>query len=322
MSVVDVVDRSLALELVRVTEAAAIAAGRWVGLGDKDSVDGAAVQAMRLFLETVRMRGVVVIGEGEKDQAPMLYNGEVVGDGGGSLCDVAVDPVDGTRLAAFGMNNALAVLALSDRGSMYDASSVFYMDKLVTGCEAAGLVDIRLPVGENLRIIAKAKGVAVSELTAVVLDRPRHVGLVEQIRRVGVRVKLLADGDVAGAIAAVRPGTGVDVLFGVGGTPEGVLAACAIKTLGGVIQGRLHPMSVVERERGLAAGCDFSAVLCTDDLVGGGNCYFAATGVTDGDLLSGVKYRGGTVFTSSIVMRSRSGTVRVVAGEHREAKLG
>lgn len=309
-------DRNLALDLVRVTEAAAIAAGQWVGRGDKNAADGAAVDAMRSFLSTVRFDGTVVIGEGEKDEAPMLFNGEKVGDGSGPACDVAVDPVDGTRLTALGMNNALAVLAVTERGAMFDPSAVFYMEKLVTGPEAADLVDLRLPVAQNLHLIAKAKGVKTNQLTVAVLDRDRHRGLIDEIRAAGARTRFILDGDVAAAIAACRPGTGVDAMMGTGGTPEGIVAACAIKTLGGVIQGRLAPQDDEERAKAAAAGHDPARILGTSDLVRSDNCYFAATGITHGDLLRGVRYDKSTITTESIVMRSRSGTIRIIDGEH------
>jgi fructose-1,6-bisphosphatase II len=317
---IDEPDRNLALELVRVTEAAAIAGGHWVGFGDKNKADGAAVDAMRSFLQTVHFNGVVVIGEGEKDEAPMLFNGENVGDGTGPECDVAVDPIDGTRLAALGINNALAVLAVAERGSMFDPSAVFYMEKLVTGPEAADMVDLRLPVKQNLHLIAKAKGVKVNQLNVMILDRDRHRPLVEEIREAGARTKFIMDGDVAGAIAAARAGTGVDALMGIGGTPEGIVSACAIKSLGGVIQGRLWPTSDDEKQKAIDAGHDLERVLSTNDLVSSDNCYFAATGITDGDLLKGVRYSKDKVLTQSIVMRSKSGTIRFVDGEHQASK--
>ena len=313
-------DRNLALELVRVTEAAAIAAGHWVGNGDKNSADGAAVDAMRSLLSTVNMNGVVVIGEGEKDEAPMLYNGEKVGTGAGAEVDVAVDPVDGTRLTALGYNNALSVLAVAERGTMFDPSAVFYMEKLVTGPAAADMVDLRLPIKQNLHLIAKAEGKRIDQVTVAILDRDRHKPLVEEIRAAGARTRFLLDGDVAGAIAAAREGTRVDALMGIGGTPEGIVAACAIKALGGVIQGRLWPQGEAETEKALAAGHDLSRVLSTNDLVTSDNCFFVATGVTDGDLLDGVRYTKDRVLTQSIVMRSKSGTIRVVEGEHRNHK--
>ncbi|HEU4676815.1 MAG TPA: class II fructose-bisphosphatase [Motilibacteraceae bacterium] len=314
-------DRNLALELVRVTEAAAMAAGRWVGRGDKNGADGAAVNAMRQLIGTVGMDGVVVIGEGEKDEAPMLFNGERVGSGTGPECDVAVDPVDGTTLTAKGMNNAIAVMAVAERGSMYDPSAVFYMDKLVTGPEGADVVDIRLPVKENIRRLARAKGESAEDLTVVVLDRPRHQQLVDDIRATGARIKFIADGDVAGAVMAAREGTGLDLLLGIGGTPEGIITACAIKCLGGVIQGRLWPRDEDERRKALDAGHDLDRVLSTDDLVASDNVFFVATGITDGEIVHGVRYRGGTARTHSIVMRSKSGTIRLIESEHRLTKL-
>jgi fructose-1,6-bisphosphatase II len=314
-------DRNLALELVRVTEAAAMAAGRWVGRGDKNGADGAAVKAMRTLVSTVSMNGVVVIGEGEKDHAPMLYNGERVGDGTGAECDVAVDPVDGTTLTAKGMPNAVSVLAVAERGTMFDPSAVFYMEKLAAGPEAAEYVDITAPAGVNVRRVAKAKGVQPEDVTVVVLDRPRHDGLVKEIREAGARIKFISDGDVAGAIMAVREGTGVDLLLGIGGTPEGVIAACAIKCVGGVLQGRLWPKDDAERAKALDAGHDLDRVLFTDDLVSGENVFFVATGITDGELLRGVRYRAETATTSSLVMRSKSGTIRQIDSTHQLSKL-
>jgi fructose-1,6-bisphosphatase II len=316
-------DRNLALELVRVTEAAAMAAGRWVGRGDKNDADGVAVNAMRVMISSIGMRGTVVIGEGEKDNAPMLYNGEQVGDGTGPECDVAVDPIDGTTLTAKGMNNAIAVLAVAPRGTMYDPSAVFYMEKLVTGPEAADVVDIRLPVAENINLVAKAKGSRPEDVTVVLLDRPRHEKLAQEIRATGARIKFIIDGDVAGAIMAARPDTGVDLLMGVGGTPEGIIAACAMKCTGGVIQGRLWPTSDEERQRALDAGhnLDPDFVLSTDDLVTGDDCFFVATGITDGELMKGVRYRAGGATTDSLVMRSRSGTIRRITSEHALSKL-
>jgi fructose-1,6-bisphosphatase II len=314
-------DRNLAMELVRVTEAAAMASGRWVGRGDKNGGDGAAVDAMRQLIGTVSMRGVVVIGEGEKDEAPMLFNGEQVGDGDGPDCDVAVDPIDGTTLMAKGMPNALSVLAVAERGAMYDPSAVFYMEKMAVGPEAADVIDISAPVAENIRRVAKAKGVGVASVTVCVLDRPRHAELVAEIRRAGARVRFISDGDVAGAISAARPSTGVDLLVGIGGTPEGVIAAAALKCMGGAIQGRLWPQDDEERAKALDAGHDLSQVLTTDELVRGNNVFFCATGVTDGDLLRGVHYSAGGCTTQSIVMRSKSGTVRMIDGYHRLTKL-
>jgi fructose-1,6-bisphosphatase II len=314
-------DRNLALELVRVTEAAAMAAGRWVGRGDKNEADQAAVDAMRQLIETVSMQGVVVIGEGEKDEAPMLFNGEEVGDGTGPSCDVAVDPIDGTRLAALGMSNAISVMALSERNTMYDPSAVFYMEKLVTGAEAAPYVDLTAPVADNVDAVAKAKGCSNEDVTVVILDRPRHEELVREVREAGARIKFITDGDVAGAIMAAREGTGVDLLLGTGGTPEGIIAACAIKCLGGVVQGRLWPRDEAERQRALDAGHDLDRVLLTDDLVRSNNVFFVATGITDGELLQGVRYRGGGATTHSLVMRSRSGTIRSIHSEHQLSKL-
>ncbi|GAA3493588.1 class II fructose-bisphosphatase [Streptomyces prasinosporus] len=314
-------DRNLALELVRVTEAAAMAAGRWVGRGDKNGADGAAVRAMRTLVSTVSMNGVVVIGEGEKDEAPMLFNGERVGDGTGPECDIAVDPIDGTTLTAKGMTNAIAVLAAAERGSMFDPSAVFYMDKLVTGPEAADFVDIDAPVSVNIRRVAKAKRATPEDVTVVILDRPRHEGIINEIRETGARIKLISDGDVAGSILALREGTGIDLLLGVGGTPEGIISACAVKCLGGTIQGKLWPKDDEERQRAVDAGHDLDRVLTTDDLVSGENVFFVATGITDGELLRGVRYRSETATTDSIVMRSRSGTVRRIDSEHRLSKL-
>lgn len=310
-------DRNLALELARVTEAAALAAGRWVGRGDKNGADGAAVSAMRQLISTVSMKGVVVIGEGEKDKAPMLFNGEQVGDGTGPDCDVAVDPIDGTRLTANGMPNAISVIAVSARGSMYDPSAVFYMSKLVTGPEAADLVDIDAPPAANIAAVARAKHSSPHDVTVVMLDRERHTELISQVRDSGARIKLITDGDVAGAILAARAGTGVDLLLGIGGTPEGIISACAIKCLGGVMLAKLAPRDEQEREKAIAAGHDLDRVLTTDDLVSSDDAFFAATGITDGDLLQGVRYRsGGGATTHSLVMRARSGTIRNIYSEH------
>jgi fructose-1,6-bisphosphatase II len=314
-------DRNLALELVRVTEAGAMAAGRFVGRGDKNGGDGAAVDAMRKLIGSVSMRGTVVIGEGEKDEAPMLYNGEEVGNGDGPECDVAVDPVDGTTLMAKGMPNALAVLAVAERGAMFDPSAVFYMEKLAVGAEYADVVDIDASVRDNLRAVAKRKGVGLADVTVVVLDRPRHDGLVQEIRDAGARIRFISDGDVAGAIAAARHESDVDILLGIGGTPEGIIAASAISCLGGSFQARLWPKDAEEREKALAAGHDLDRVLHTGDLVHGENIFFCATGVTNGDLLRGVQYRAGGASTQSLVMRSKSGTVRLIDGYHRLAKL-
>ncbi|MFD4975380.1 class II fructose-bisphosphatase [Streptomyces sp. NPDC058424] len=314
-------DRNIALELVRVTEAAAMAAGRWVGRGDKNGADGAAVRAMRSLVSTVSMNGVVVIGEGEKDEAPMLFNGEHVGDGTGPEVDIAVDPIDGTTLTAKGMPNAIAVLAAAERGAMFDPSAVFYMDKLVTGPEAADFVDINAPVSVNIKRVAKAKRSTPEDVTVVILDRPRHESMIREIRETGARIKLISDGDVAGSILALREGTGIDLLLGIGGTPEGIISACAVKCLGGTIQGKLWPKDDEERQRALDAGHDLDRVLTTDDLVSGENVFFVATGITDGELMRGVRYRAETATTDSIVMRSKSGTVRRIDSEHRLSKL-
>ncbi|MDT0442999.1 class II fructose-bisphosphatase [Streptomyces johnsoniae] len=314
-------DRNLALELVRVTEAGAMASGRWVGRGDKNGADGAAVRAMRALISTVSMNGVVVIGEGEKDEAPMLFNGERVGDGSGAECDVAVDPVDGTTLTAKGMANAVSVLAVAERGAMFDPSAVFYMDKLATGPEAAEFVDIDAPPAVNIRRVAKAKGGSPGDVTVCILDRPRHADLVKEVREAGARIKFIQDGDVAGAIMSVREGTGVDLLLGVGGTPEGIIAACAITCLGGTIQGKLWPRDDAERKAALDAGHELDRVLHTGDLVRGENVFFVATGITDGELLRGVRYRAETATTQSLVVRSRSGTIRQIDSTHRLSKL-
>jgi fructose-1,6-bisphosphatase II len=314
-------DRNLALELARVTEAAAMASARWVGRGDKNGADGAAVNAMRLLINTVAMNGVVVIGEGEKDKAPMLFNGERVGDGTGPECDVAVDPIDGTRLTANGMPDAVSVLAVSARGAMYDPSAVFYMSKLVTGPEAADVVDIDAPPSANVAAVARAKHCSSHDVTVIILDRPRHQDLISEVRATGARIKLITDGDVAGAIMAARAGTGIDLLLGIGGTPEGVIAACAVKCLGGIILGKLAPRDDAERAKALDAGHDLDRVLTTDDLVASDDAFFAATGITNGELLAGVKYKAGGATTNSLVMRARSGTVRTITSEHQLWKL-
>ena len=314
-------DRNLALELVRVTEAAAMAAGRWVGRGDKIAADQAAVDAMRLMLDTVSMQGVVVIGEGEKDEAPMLFNGEEIGNGQGPGVDVAVDPLEGTRLTALGMPNAIAVIAVAERGTMFFPGAAVYMDKIAVGPEAAGAIDIDAPPAENVRRVAKAKGMHTEDVSVVVLDRDRHEKLVAELREAGAKVRLITDGDVAPSIAAARPGTGVDMLMGIGGTPEGVIAAAAIKCLGGAIQGKLWPRNDEERQALVDAGFDLDRVLATDDLVAGEDVFVAATGVTDGALLHGVRYTAGGAETASIVMRSRSGTVRRIEATHRWGKL-
>ncbi|HET9543486.1 MAG TPA: class II fructose-bisphosphatase, partial [Acidimicrobiales bacterium] len=305
-------DRNLALELVRVTEAAALAGSRWMGRGDKEGADGAAVDAMRHVLNSVPMDGVVVIGEGEKDEAPMLFNGEAIGDGSPPQTDIAVDPIDGTTLTALGRGNALAVIAVSERGTMFDPGPCVYMEKIAVGPEAKGRVSLELSVTENLQAVAAAKGESVREVTAVVLDRPRHDELVAEIRGAGARIRLIPDGDVAGAISTAWPDSGADILFGIGGTPEGVITAAALKCMGGEQQGRLWPRNDDERQAAIAAGYDLDRVLSIDDMVAGDNCFFAATGITDGELLKGVHFAGDSVFTESLVMRSKSGTVRVV----------
>ena len=314
-------DHNLGLDLMRVTEAAAMAAGRWAGRGEKESGDQAAVDAMRDLLATIPMRGTVVIGEGEKDEAPMLYNGEAVGNGTGAEYDIAVDPVDGTTLLADGMPNAIAVIAASDRGTMYDPSAVFYMDKLVTGAQAADAVDIAAPVEDTVRAVARTKGAQTHDVTVCVLKRPRHEQLLREIRATGARIKLLSDGDVAGGILAALEGSGVDLLLGVGGTPEGIITACAMKAMNGTIQARLWPRDDDERRKAEMAGHDLQRVLHTDDLVAGDNTFFVATGITDGDLLRGVRYSSAGASTRSIVMRSRSGTVRTVENRHSLEKL-
>ena len=314
-------DRNLALELVRVTEAAALAASRWVGRGDKNGADGAAVDAMRTVLATVPMDGIVVIGEGEKDEAPMLYNGEKVGDGSEPQTDVAVDPIDGTTLTALGRANAIAVIAVSERGTMFNPGPCVYMHKIAVGPEAAGSIDITATASQNLRWVAKAKGESVRDLTVVILDRPRHDDLIAEVRSTGARVKLISDGDIFGAIATAWPDAGVDVLLGTGGTPEGVTAAAALKCMGGEIQGLLAPRNDAERKEALELGYDLDRVLTTNDLVTGNNCFFAATGVTDGELLRGVRYEHGGARTQSLVMRSKSGTVRMIDARHRIDKL-
>ncbi len=317
----EVPERNLAMELVRVTEAAAMAAARWVGRGDKNGADGAAVNAMRTLVSSVSMNGLVVIGEGEKDEAPMLFNGEQVGDGSGPATDVAVDPIDGTTLAAKGMPNAISVIAVAEHGSMFDPSAVFYMKKLVVGPESAGKVDIDAPVAWNLEQVAQAKGESIADLTVCVLDRPRHDSLAQEIREAGARIKFITDGDVAGAVMAAREGTGVDILMGIGGTPEGIITACAMTCLGGEIQGKLWPIDDQEKLKALEAGHDLTRVLTTTDLVTGDNNFFCATGITDGELLEGVRYTPNGPTTHSIVMRSKSGTIREIKSEHRIAKL-
>jgi fructose-1,6-bisphosphatase II len=309
-------DRNLAMELVRATEAAAIRAWPFIGRGDKNGADGAAVDAMRKFLGTVDFDGVVIIGEGEKDKPPMLFNGECVGTGRGPACDIAVDPVDGTSLTAAGRQNALSVLAVSDRGTMLDASSVFYMDKIVSGAAGRGVLDLHRPIGENIRAFAKATGKEVGEVIVAVLDRPRHAQLIDDIRAAGAGTRLMLDGDVAGGINAARYDSVIDLCVGIGGSPEGVSTACAIKALGGFMQARLAPRNDDEKQRGLDAGLDFDVVMDADDMVKGDNTFFVATGVTDGGLVAGVRRKGPVIHTESIVLRSRSGTIRRVRAEH------
>ncbi len=313
-------DRNLAMELVRATEAAAIRAVPFIGRGDKNGADGAAVDAMRKFLGTVNFAGTIVIGEGEKDQAPMLYNGEVVGNGRGPECDIAVDPIDGTSLTAAGRRNAISMIAASDRGSMLDASSVFYMDKIVTGPEGIGVVDIRQSVAENIHALAKAKGKELSEMSIGVLDRPRHEQLIEEIRAAGAGTRLLLDGDVAGGIDAASYEGRIDMCMGIGGSPEGVATACAIKALGGLIQTRMWPQTDEERQKGIDSGLKFDHVYEAEDLVKGDNTFFVATGVTDGNLVSGVRRKGPVIRTESIVLRARSGTIRRVIADHLAEK--
>ena len=314
-------DRNLAMELVRATESACLAAARWVGRGDKNAADGAAVEAMRLSLSTVAMDGIVVIGEGEKDDAPMLFNGEHVGDGSDPAVDVAVDPIDGTTLTAQGKTNALSVIAVADRGSMFDPGPSFYMEKIAVGPDSVGSIDITAGPTQNLRWIAKSKREEVRDLTVVILDRPRHADLIAEVRASGCRVRLITDGDVYGSVATCWPDAGADVLFGIGGTPEGVISAAAMKAMGGEIQARLSPQSDEERDAVVGAGYDLDRVLTQDDLIQSDNCFFAATGLTDGALLRGVRFGRDGARTQSLVMRSRSGTVRMIDATHRVSKL-
>jgi fructose-1,6-bisphosphatase II len=309
-------DRNLALELVRVTESAALAASKWVGRGDKNAADGAAVDAMRAFLNTVDFSGTIVIGEGEKDNAPMLFNGEVVGTGDGPACDIAVDPIDGTSLTSAGRQNAISVIAASDRGTMLDASSVFYMDKLVTGFEGVGIVDIRQSIAENIRALAAAKGKPVGEMVVSVLDRPRHEGIIQEIRGAGAGTRLLLDGDVAGGINAARYESRIDMCIGIGGSPEGIVTACAIKALGGFIQGRLAPKDDVEAQRGIDVGLKMDYVYEANELVNSDNTFFVATGVTDGAMVDGVRRKGPIIRTDSIILRGKSGTIRRVQADY------
>ena len=314
-------DRNLALELVRVTESGALGAGRWVGRGDKEAADQAAVDAMRSMLDSVSMDGVVVIGEGEKDEAPMLYNGESIGNGNGPQVDVAVDPLEGTRLCALGQPNAIAVMAVAERGTMFFPGAAVYMEKIAVGPEGIDVIDINASPTENVNAVAKAKGISVRDLNVVVLERDRHDDLIAELREAGAMVNLIRDGDVAPSIAAARGGTGVDILYGIGGTPEGVISAAALKCVGGGIQGKLWPRDDEERQKLVDAGIDPDRVLKTDDLVAGEDVFVAATGVTTGSLLRGVRYTSNGAVTDSIVMRSRSGTVRRVEATHPLDKL-
>jgi fructose-1,6-bisphosphatase II len=312
---------NLALDLVRVTEAAALAAGRWMGRGNKIAADQAAVDAMRLVLNTIEMDGVIVIGEGEKDEAPMLFNGERLGTGEAPAVDIAVDPVEGTSLTARGSSGALSVAALAERGSMYAPGSLVYMDKIAVGPEARGVIDINAPVEANLKAIARAKGRDVDDLTVIILDRPRHAALIETVRQTGARIRLIHDGDVSGGVSTALDDTGIDVLLGVGGSPEAVITAAALKCLGGEIQCKLWPRDDRERQYAVEHGLDLQAVLTMDDLVKSDNVFFSATGITRGELLDGVRYFGGGARTSSVVMRSKSGTIRYVTATHRWDKL-
>ena len=317
----EVPDRNLGMELVRVTEAAAMAGARWMGRGDKEQADGAAVDAMRAVLSGVSMDGIVVIGEGEKDEAPMLYNGESIGDGNPPLVDIAVDPIDGTTLTSLGRPNAIAVIALSERGTMFNPGPCVYMEKIATGPDAADAIDLTASIKANLKWVAKALRKDVADVTAVILDRDRHSHIIKECREAGARIRLIPDGDVAGAISTAWPESGADILFGVGGTPEGVIAACALKCLGGAIQGRLYPRDDDERQKAIDMGYDLDKVLTLDDLVSGEDVFFSATGITDGELLRGVRFRGDGANTQSLVMRSKSGTIRTIDSRHRWHKL-
>ncbi|MCL5123175.1 MAG: class II fructose-bisphosphatase [Deltaproteobacteria bacterium] len=313
--------RNLALELARVTEAAALSAGRFMGRGDKEAADAAAVNAMRLVMQSVDMNGIIVIGEGEKDKAPMLYNGEVVGNGSSPDVDVAVDPIDGTRPLAFGRTNSLSTVAIAPRGTMFNPGPFVYMNKLAVGPEAKGKINIEMSITENLKAIAKAKGKAVEDLTTIILDRPRHDNMIAEIRKAGARIRIIPDGDVAAALMTSMPDTGVDVLVGIGGTPEGVLVACALRAMGGEIQGKLYARDEGELRRGREAGYDFEKVLTMDDLVSSEDVFFSATGITDGELLKGVRYFGDGARTDSLVVRGLTGTVRQITATHRIDKL-
>jgi fructose-1,6-bisphosphatase II len=314
-------DRNLAMELARVTEAAALASGRWMGRGDKNQIDKAAVDAMRLVLNTVEMDGVVVIGEGEKDEAPMLFNGEKLGTGVPPLVDIAVDPVEGTSLLAHGQPNALSVVALSDRGTMFSPGPIVYMDKIAVGPEARGAIDIEAPIAVNLRNVARARDKDIRDLTVVMLDRERHQKLIAAVRHAGARIRLLPHGDVAGGLMTAIESAGIDLLVGIGGAPEAVLTACALKCVGGEIQTKLWPRNDGEKQRAIEMGFDLERIYRTDDLCAGDNVFFSATGITDGELLQGVRYFGGGAKTHTLVMRSRSGTVRAIEATHRWDKL-
>jgi fructose-1,6-bisphosphatase II len=314
-------ERNLALELVRVTESAALSCARMIGRGDKEAADQAAVDGMRGMLDSVAMDGLVVIGEGEKDEAPMLYNGEQIGDGTPPQVDIAVDPLEGTRLCALGMPNAIAVIALSERGTMFDPGPCVYMEKIAGGPEIADLLDLDRPLADTLHLIAERKGTDIRDVMVVMLDRERHHDAMAQVRDAGARVRLITDGDVAGSLLAVSDNTRVDLLWGIGGTPEGVISAAAIKCIGGQLLGRLYPRGDAERDAAVAAGYDLEQVLTCDDLVKGDNCFFSATGVTDGDVLAGVRYEGTSASTESLVMRSRSGTVRRISARHDRTKM-
>ena len=313
-------DRNLAMDLARVTEAAALAAARFIGRGDKHAADGAAVDAMRLVLNTVAMDGVVVIGEGEKDEAPMLFNGEKIG-AGGPACDIAVDPIDGTTLTSLGRNNAIAVIALSERGTMFNPGPCVYMEKIAVGPEARDVIDLNAPIKANLEAVAKAKGGQIRDVTVVILERDRHNDIIKECREAGAMIRLIPDGDVMGALETAWPDSGSDILFGIGGTPEGVIAACALKALGGEIQGRLTVRNADEKREALDAGYDLTQVLSTDDLVASDDVFFAATGVTEGDILRGVRYKGESASTETLVMRSKTGTIRRISASHRLEKL-
>ncbi len=314
-------DRNMALELVRATEAAAMAAGRWMGRGDKNGVDGAAVDAMRYMLNTVRMSGTVIIGEGEKDEAPMLFNGETLGTGEPPEVDIAVDPVDGTTLTSHGRGGAVSVVAVSEKGTMYDPRHIFYMNKIITGPEAADVIDIEAPVRENIQRVAKAKGKRCEDVTVITLDRPRHEALVQEIRDTGARIRFISDGDVCGALMTCKEGSGIDLLLGIGGSPEAVVTAAAMKCVGGGIQCILWPRNEKEREKCNELGVDIKKILTAEDLVSGDNIFFALTGVTDGELVRGVRYEGNKISTSSLVMRSKSGTIRYIDAMHAVEKL-